>query len=84
MRLDARAFGLACGAVTGIAGFAATLLSLQRGAGQTISVISAVYFGYSWSYGGALLALVWGLVYGFVGGWLFATVYNGLAGRRGG
>ncbi len=83
MRLDARAFGLACGVLAAIAGFAATLLSLQRGAGQTISVVSALYFGYSWSFAGALLALFWGLVYGFSAGWLLATVYNVLAGRRG-
>jgi hypothetical protein len=83
MRLDAKAFGLACGIVVGIAGFLATLFSLQRGAGQTISVLSAAYFGYTWSFTGALLAIVWGLLYGFIGGWLVAVIYNGLAGRRG-
>ena len=80
MRLDAKAFGLACGVVLGLAGFAATLFSLWWGGGHTITVLAAVYFGYSWSFMGALLALVWGLIYGFIGGWLLATLYNSIAG----
>lgn len=77
--MDPKAFGLATGVVLGLAGFAATLFSLWRGGGETISVLSAVYFGYSWSFMGGLLALVWGLIYGFIGGWLLATLYNSLA-----
>lgn len=83
MKLEAKWFGLACGVVLGVAGFVGTLLSLWFGQGQTISLLSAFYVGYSWSFIGALLALVWGLIYGFVGGWLIATIYNSLAGGAG-
>ncbi len=81
MKLDAKAFGLACGIVMGLLGFVATLFSLWRGAGYTITSLAAIYFGYSWSFIGALLALVWGLIYGFIGGWVLATVYNAVIGR---
>ena len=81
MRLNAKAFGLACGVVLGLAGFVATLFSMWFGAGYTITTLAAVYFGYSWSFLGALLALVWGLIYGFVGGSILASVYNAMAGR---
>lgn len=83
MKLEAKWFGLACGVVLGVAGFVGTLLSLWFGQGLTISLLSAFYVGYSWSFIGALLALVWGLIYGFVGGWLIATIYNTLAGGGG-
>ncbi len=79
MGLNARAFGLACGLLLGVAGLLGTLLSLWFGGGQTITLLAAVYFGYSWSVLGALLALVWGFVYGFVGGWIFASLYNRFA-----
>lgn len=80
MKLNAKAFGLACGVLMGLAGFVATLFSLWFGAGYTITTLAAVYFGYSWSFLGALLALVWGLIYGFIGGWLLASVYNAMVG----
>ncbi len=83
MKLNAKAFGLACGVTLGAAGFVATLFSLWFGAGYTINALAAVYFGYSWSFIGALLALVWGLIYGFVGGWLLASVYNAMAASGG-
>ncbi len=79
MKLDSRAFGIASGLLIGLAGFVATLLSLLNGAGQTITVLAAVYFGYSWSIVGAVLALGYGIVYGFIGGWVLAALYNRFA-----
>lgn len=79
MKLDAKAFGLATGVVLGLAGLVATLFSLWWGGGQTITVLAGAYFGYRWSLLGAVVALLWGLVYGFIGGWLIATLYNGFA-----
>jgi hypothetical protein len=81
MKLNANAFGLAVGVVLGLVSFVATLFSLWFGAGQTITVLAAAYFGYSWSILGAFIGLVWGVIYGFVTGWLVATVYNGMAGK---
>lgn len=80
MKLNATAFGLACGAILGLASFVATCLSLWRGAGYTITTVAGAYFGYSWSLLGAFIGLFWGVVYGFVLGWLLATIYNRLAG----
>jgi hypothetical protein len=82
MKLNAKAFGLACGVVLGLAGFVATLFSMWFGAGYTITTLAAVYFGYSWSFIGALLALIWGLIYGFVFGWILAAVYNATCGAN--
>lgn len=79
MRLDAKAFGLACGVILGLLGFVGTLFSLIFGGGQTISMLAAVYFGYSWTIFGAFLALVQGFIYGFIWGWIFAAVYNRFA-----
>ncbi len=42
-------------------------------------MLAGAYFGYRWSLFGAVLALVWGLIYGFIGGWLTATIYNRFA-----
>jgi hypothetical protein len=83
MKLEAKWFGVACGVVLGVVGFVGTLLSLWFGQGQTITLLSAFYAGYSWSFIGSLLALVWGLIYGFVAGWLLATIYNSLASGAG-
>ena len=80
MKLNATAFGLACGTVLGIAGLVATLLSLWRGGGYTISTLAGAYIGYSWSLLGAFIALFWGLVYGFIFGWLLASIYNRVSG----
>jgi hypothetical protein len=80
MKLNATAFGVACGAVLGLASLGATLLSLWRGAGYTITTLAGAYFGYSWSLVGAFIGLFWGLVYGFIFGWLLATIYNRVSG----
>ncbi len=84
MKLNSVAFGLACGVTLGAVGFVLTLFSLMWGAGHTIEVVAGVYFGYSWSFVGAFVALAWGVAYGFIGGWLLATIYNRANARAGG
>ncbi|MEE8549727.1 MAG: hypothetical protein V3T08_00530 [Gemmatimonadota bacterium] len=84
MKLNPVAFGLACGVTLGALGLVLTLLSLMWGGGETIVVLAGVYFGYSWSFVGAFVALAWGVAYGFVGGWLLATIYNRANARAGG
>ena len=79
MKLDAKAFGLACGLTVGLAGFLGTLLSLWWGSGNTITILAAVYAWYSWSLVGSFVALIWGSVYGFILGWITASAYNRLA-----
>ncbi len=84
MKLNSVAFGLACGVTLGTVGFVLTLFSLMWGAGHTIEALAGVYFGYSWSFVGALVALAWGVAYGFIGGWLLGTIYNRANARAGG
>lgn len=81
MRLKPGAFGVACGLTLGVAGFLGTIFSLWFGQGATIGMLAAAYIGYSWSFFGAIVALFWGLIYGFIGGWFLAVIYNGLASR---
>jgi len=76
MKLRVRALGLAIGIVWGVGVFAATLLSLQIGKGETIGTLSVILIGYTVSVGGAFLGLLWGIIYGFVCGALIALLYN--------
>jgi hypothetical protein len=46
-----------------------------------ISNLDHFYFGYSFSYLGAVIGGVWGLVDGAIGGFCFAWLYNKLAGE---
>lgn len=84
MKLNPVAFGVACGVTLGAVGFALTLFSLMWGAGNTIEVLAGVYFGYSWSFIGAFVALAWGVAYGFIAGWLLARIYNRVSAGAGG
>ena len=80
MRLDAKAFGLACGILVGAAVFLATVWLLLMGyGGAQIRTLDHFYIGYTYSYVGAVVGAIWGFVDGFIGGWLFAWLYNKLA-----
>jgi hypothetical protein len=77
MKLNAKSLALTCGILWGIVVFIATIWLLIIGAsGKTISLLSAFYFGYQFSIGGAFIGLVWGFVDGAIGGLIFAFVYN--------
>lgn len=84
MRLETKAFAAATGLTLGLFGFLATLLSLWLGGGNTIGLLSAFYPGYDWSVTGTFLALVWGFLYGLLGGWVLATLYSRVAARTSG
>ena len=78
MKLNLRACALATGSVWGLVMFVATLLSLWRGAGQHLGLLSAIYPGYQVTYLGSAIGLVYGLVTGLLIGALFARLYNQL------
>ena len=83
MRLNPKAFGLACGILWGLAIFVATIWLILAGyQGRLISTIDHFYFGYSFSYGGAVIGGIWGFVDGLIGGFVFAWLYNKLAGAQ--
>lgn len=76
MPLRKRALGLSLGVVWGLTVFAATIWANIRGGGATLRVLDAFYLGFSISYPGAVIGLVWGFVNGFVWGVLIASFYN--------
>jgi hypothetical protein len=77
MKLSKKACGLAGGIIFGLLVFGVTNFLLLRGSqGQTISTLSNIYIGYSFSFLGSLVGMAWGFVDGFVLGWIFAFLYN--------
>jgi hypothetical protein len=77
MKLNAKSLALTSGILWGLAVFLGTIWLLIIGSsGKTISLLSAFYFGYQFSIGGAFIGLVWGFVDGAIGGLIFAFVYN--------
>ncbi|MFC1543027.1 bacteriophage holin [Candidatus Neomarinimicrobiota bacterium] len=77
MKLNVRALGLAGGILWGLAIFLLTYWFLLFGYGGTmLGKIANVYLGYSVTWYGAFIGLVWGFVDGFIGGALLAWLYN--------
>ena len=77
MELRKRALGIAIGLVWGLSVMIVTWVLLLRGAtGETISKLSKVYIGYSFTWGGSVIGFLWGFVDGFIGGFLIAWIYN--------
>jgi hypothetical protein len=80
MRLDVKAFGLACGILWAVVIFGATLWLMAFGfQGDLISQLDHFYFGYSLSFVGAIIGAVWAFIDGFIGGAILAWLYNKLA-----
>ena len=77
MKLKLLALGLAMGIVWGLSVFAATIYSLIRCAdGTHLCLLKFFYLGYSLSFVGSLIGLIWGFADGFVGGVVIAFLYN--------
>ncbi len=81
MKLNVKALALTSGLLWGGAVCFATLWLLARGYdGALIRQLDHFYIGYSFSYAGAFVGLVWGFIDGAVCGAIFAWLYNKLAG----
>jgi len=79
MLLNARKLGLAGGILWGLSMLVITLLCLWTGYGALfLDVMENVYPGYSISWGGSIVGLVYGFIDGFVGFFLLAWLYNKL------
>lgn len=79
MKLNTRAFALTAGILWGLTIFISTIWLLIIGSqGNTISKLSYFYFGYSFSFGGAFIGLIWGFIDGLICGFIFAWLYNRL------
>jgi hypothetical protein len=76
MKLRVRAFGLAVGVVCGLGIFAVTLIDAARGAGKTLKLIDAFFWGYTVSVSGAFIGFFWAFICGFICAALIAWLYN--------
>ena len=81
MKLNVKAFGLACGIMWGLGLFAMTwwIIGFDGATGE-VTLLGRLYRGYNISPAGSVVGLVWAVVDGFVGGAIFAWLYNRIAG----
>jgi len=84
MTLDTKAFGLACGIIWGIGLFAMTwwIILIEGGASGETTLIGRVYWGYKISAMGSVIGAGWAFLDGWIGGAVFAWLYNLLAAKR--
>ncbi len=77
MKLQAKAFALSLGIVWGLIIFLVTNWSLLRGSkGEHLSLLKNFFLGYSFSFVGSLIGLIWGFIAMFIVGWVIASLYN--------
>ena len=77
MRLNAKAMAISIGILWGASVFLATVWILITGSGgDTMSKLNVFYIGYSVSWGGAFIGLVYGFIDGLIGGFLVVLLYN--------
>ena len=77
MRLQTRAFAIACGHVASALTFALTLLLDVAGfATSDVPFLTAILFGYSVNLPGAFVGAMWAWAYGFMLGAGLAFAYN--------
>ena len=84
-RLRASIVAIVTAMVGGCGLFVATLWLVIKGGpnvGQNLGLLRAYYPGYSVTWTGSLVGLVYGALTGAVLGWCVAALYNKLAGRR--
>jgi hypothetical protein len=75
--VDKRAFGVAVGTVTGLGIFAVTAVDLLRGSPwRGLRLLSQYFVGYTVTWEGALIGLLWGFAVGFCAGWFVAFTRN--------
>jgi hypothetical protein len=78
--MNVKAFAIASGLLLGVLLFLATLVEAARDEGHTLILLAVFFIGYSVSYLGSLVALVYGFISGALLGGAFAWLYNRFAG----
>ena len=82
MKLNVKAFALACGIIWGVGLFLLTWwIIMFDGATGEPTLIGRLYRGYTISPLGSVIGLVWAFFDALIGGAIFAWLYNLLAGR---
>ena len=83
MKLDVRAFALACGLLWGACILLLTWwVILLDGPSSAPTFLGRVYRGYEMTPLGSIIGLVWALVDGAIGGAILAWLYNTLRGSK--
>ncbi len=82
MKLNVKAFALACGLVFGFGLFFLTwwIIAFEGSTGEA-TFVGRVYRGYTISPGGSVIGLCWAFFDWLAGGAIFAWIYNAIAGR---
>lgn len=84
MKLNVFAFAVAFGLLWGVGLFLITWwIIMLDGSVAEPTLIGRVYRGYTLTPMGSAIGLVWGLLDGFIGGAIFAWLYNQCADRLG-
>lgn len=83
MKLNVKAFALSCGLIWGLGLFVLTwwIIAFDGASGER-TLIGQLYRGYTISPAGSVIGLVWAFLDGWVGGLVFAWLYNLIAGRN--
>lgn len=79
VRLNATFLGLVAGLILGLGLFIATIWLVLKGGpnpGQHLSLLSQYFPGYSVSFFGSLVGLIYTFFVGFIGGSIVGAVYN--------
>ena len=78
-RLDRTALGIALGSIFGLVIFCATVVLLLKGGntvGPNLSLLGQYFIGYTVTWGGSFVGLVYGFALGFILGWLAGFLRN--------
>jgi len=76
MQLRRRALGMTVGVLLGVGMFVEIVWAIAEKRGSALENLGWYCPGITVSLGGAFIGFAWGLVYGFILGWLFASLYN--------
>lgn len=79
LRLNGNITGLALGTVAGLVIFGATAFLVLKGGknvGQHLQLLSQFYIGYTVTWPGSFVGLLYGFVTGYLAGWGVAWIYN--------
>ncbi|MDD5458585.1 MAG: bacteriophage holin [Phycisphaerae bacterium] len=80
MKLNVKAFALACGIIWGLGVFIlAWWVMMFEGATKDLMGLGHIYRGFNISPVGSVIGLIWAFFDGLIGGTIFAWLYNLLA-----
>jgi hypothetical protein len=85
VRLQTGMLAFACAVIGGVGLFTMTAWLVIKGGPQVgvhLQLLSQYFYGYSVTWKGSLLGLIYGAITGGAVGWLIGAVYNGVVGLR--